>query len=91
MRFRNCTFSRLGATGVAFDRGTHERRIRSATPDLLLLRWFLPCTHNIVGRVHPVCCVGSQNCSVEACLLEDISGNGVQIGTIDSYNISDPK
>ena len=27
---------------------------------------------------------------MEACLLEDISGNGVQIGTIDSYNISDP-
>ena len=40
--------------------------------------------------MHPACCAGSQNCSVEACLLEDISGNGVQIGTIDSYNISDP-
>jgi hypothetical protein len=53
VRFRNCTFSRLGATGLAFDRG-------------------------------------SQNCSVEASLLEDISGNGVQIGTIDTYNISDP-
>ena len=51
--FNNCTFHRLGATGVAFD-------------------------------------FGSQNCTVASSLLTDISGNGVQIGQINSYNISDP-
>ena len=51
--FVNCSFRRLGATGVAFDRG-------------------------------------SQNCSVARSVVEDVSGNGIQIGTIDSYNISDP-
>ena len=49
VRFSNCSFRRLGATAVAFDKG-------------------------------------SQNCSVASCLVEDVSGNGVQIGTIDSYN-----
>ncbi len=51
--FHNCTFRRLGATGVAFDSG-------------------------------------SQNCTVASSLLTDISGNGVQIGQINSYNISNP-
>ena len=49
VRFSNCSFRRLGATAVAFDKG-------------------------------------SQNCSVASCFVEDVSGNGVQIGTIDSYN-----
>ena len=49
VRFSNCSFRRLGATAVAFDKG-------------------------------------SQNCSVASSLVEDVSGNGVQIGTIDSYN-----
>ena len=89
VRFRNCTFSRLGASGVAFDRGEHERRISSAPLGLLLLKWFPPHEHRWLSAPC-VLCAGSQNCSVEACLLEDISGNGVQIGTIDSYNISDP-
>ena len=33
---------------------------------------------------------GSQNCSVASSLVEDVSGNGIQIGSIDTYNISDP-
>jgi hypothetical protein len=33
---------------------------------------------------------GSQNCSVASSLVQDVSGNGIQIGTIDTYNISDP-
>ena len=43
VRFSNCTFQRLGATAVTFDRG-------------------------------------SQNCSIAASLIRDVSGNGIQIG-----------
>jgi len=56
VRFRNCTFSRLGASGVAFDRGEHERRISSAPLGLLLLTWLPPHEHRWLSA-HPAFCV----------------------------------
>ena len=51
---------------------------------------FRSCTFHRLGATGIAFDSGSQNCTVASSLFTDISGNGVQIGQINSYNISNP-